>query len=1019
MGTPMLCANCTHENPDTARFCNQCGASVTVAVAPEFKRLTILFCDLVGSVGLASQLDPEDWYTLLGAYQLAAGDAIRRRQGHIAQHLGDGMVAYFGYPLAGEDDAARAVQAALDLVAAVAALPVRQGRPALQVRVGLHTGPVVMGDVGSGSQREYLALGDTPNIAARLQALAPANGVLVTAATQGAVKSKFRCQDLGGQSLKGIAAPIRLYKVIGPLQADGDDDPAAVGQAPLLGRARELDLLRGQWRAASTQAGNCLLLTGDPGIGKSRLARELRAHVAGNGSNVWLVRCSAHGVNTPFAPLAQLLARVIGAAPTDSREARIAALASTLASVGITDPAALAALAGMLAIELPPDPSAPPLSARALRERTFSAASRVLSAAASQRPTLLVVEDLHWCDPSTLEWLGRLLQRDISRGLMLLLTARGEFRAPWPDSGRVQQLTLEPCTPGEAAEMVRALDPARGLADEAVARIVARSEGNPLFVEEFTRSALEAGGDEIPATLHEQTLARLDRLGLTAKQVLQQAAVIGRHFGQQRLRAVCGLVDEMLALALQCSVQAHLLRPVAGDGGEAFAFRHALLQDAAYTSLLRSARQACHLRVAQALLAEDPAAGEHQPEVLAHHYAEAGQVQAAAAYFLRAGQIALSSSACMEAAAHARRALALLGDARTDEASLALELELQLVLAPALMAVHSVLDSRVEQAYMRARRLCESIGNAPKLLVPLWGLWGYELMRGRFDEARSVSGQLGALARQVSQTMPSLVAATTAGMTLFYQGDLGPARAEFAKGIALYSTPRHAARSVRAMTDPGVMCHAFDMLACWLMGETAAAHAGAARLRGMAPALAQYDAAFLWCGDALLAVLEGDTTSARASAGRAITIAQEQAFSAWQVMGSVLQGWGAAREGPAAPGIEQMQRGFDAWCATGARNLRPLFSALLADAWLAAGDTVRALEAADAGLDIAATGERCWVPELHRLRGMALAGLGERTRALECLRAAVASAEQMGAQAWRDRAVASLERIDQDPGRPT
>ena len=1012
----MLCANCQHDNPDTARFCNQCGAPVKAASAPEFKRLTVVFCDLVDSVELTNQLDPEDWHALLGAYQGAAGAAIRRHHGHVAQHLGDGMVAYFGYPLAGEDDAARAVQAALDMVAAVSVLPVRPAGPTLRLRVGLHTGPVVMGDVGSGSQREYLALGDTPNIAARLQALAPGNSVLVSAATHSVVKSRFRCLDLGEQALKGLAAPMRLYQVTGVRQGDADDDRATAGQAPLLGRTRELDLLSGQWQAATTQAGRCLLLLGEPGIGKSRLARELRARVAADTTHVWLLRCAAHSANSPFAPLARFLSRAIGTAPTDAAEVQAAALATILAGVGVTDAATLARLAAILGIELPADPAAPPLSAQAQRERTFGAATAVLRAVAAQRPTLLIIEDLHWSDPSTLEWLSRLVSRDIGRGLMLLLTARSEFNAPWRDTARVERLTLEPCTAGEARALVRALDGAQALSDAAVARIVTRAEGNPLFVEEFTRSALEAGGEEIPATLHEQTLARLDRLG-SAKQVLQQAAVIGRHFSHQRLRAVCGLDDDALAAALRRGVESHLLRPLAEDGGEVFAFRHALLQDAAYASLLRSARQACHLRVAQALLAEDTAAGERQPEVLAHHYAEAGQVDTAAGHYLRAGQAALSSSACMEAAAHARRALALLGDARTDEASLALELEFQLVLAPALMAVHGVLDVRVEQAYTRARQLCERIGNTPKLLVPMWGLWAYELMRGRFDEARSVSVQLGALARLAPQPMPSLVAATTAGMTLFYQGDLGPARAEFAKGMALYRAPRHAARSVRAMTDPGVMCHAFDMLACWLMGDFEAARAGALRLRAMAPALAPFDAAFLWCADALLAVLNGDPAAAGASAARSIAIAREQAFGAWQMMGSVLQGWGQAREGPAQAGIEQMQRSFDAWCATGARNLRPLFRALLADAWLVAGDAARALQAAEAGLAGAAMGERCWEPELHRLRGLALAGLGEQAQALECLRTAVASAAQMGAQAWQDRAAASLATLVNNHGK--
>jgi tetratricopeptide (TPR) repeat protein len=295
--------------------------------------------------------------------------------------------------------------------------------------------------------------------------------------------------------------------------------------------------------------------------------------------------------------------------------------------------------------------------------------------------------------------------------------------------------------------------------------------------------------------------------------------------------------------------------------------------------------------------------------------------------------------------------------------------------------------------------------------VPLWGLWAYELMRGRIDDARAISLRLGDLAQKAERPVPSLVAAATMGMTLFYRGDLAAARAEFARGIALYRVPQDATRSVRGVHDPGVMCHAFDMLAGWLTGDADGATTGAARLRDMAPALAPYDAAFLWCADALLAVLRGDAAVARESASRGIAIAREQAFNAWLMMGSVLQGWGRAVDGAAPTGLSQMQRAYDAWCATGARNLRPLFLALLADAWLAAGDPRQALQAAEAGLAEAAAGERCWMPELQRLQGVALAGVGERAGALDRLRAAVAAAEAIGAAAWRERAHASLADV--------
>jgi len=623
----------------------------------------------------------------------------------------------------------------------------------------------------------------------------------------------------------------------------------------------------------------------------------------------------------------------------------------------------------------------------------------------------VVLEDLHWADPSSQEWLGRIVSRELPPGLLLLLIARTEFAADWQDSQRITRVPLEPCSAEEAAALVAALDTGRALAPAAVAGIVERAEGNPLFVEEFTRCALEASGEAIPPTLQEQTMARLDRLG-PARQVLQQAAVIGRHFTRRQLRAVSGLPDEAVDEGLRRGVDAHMLRPTHDTGGDpSYAFRHALLRDAAYASLLRSARQASHARLAETILAEDPASARQQPEVLAHHYTEAGQAQTAVAHWLAAARLALARSACVEAAAHAGTALRLLGDPGDSEPALALELELRLALAPALMAVRGVLDTDVERSYSRARELCERLGNGPKLLVPLWGLWAWELMRGEIDRAQDVAAQLRTMAEAGTQPLPVLAAAATTGMTLFYQGDLKGARDACAKGIGAAQLPPSAARSARGVHDPGVMCLAFHGLACWLLGETGQAEQDAEALRARVAGLPPFDAAYAWCADALLHTLANNPQGACASAERAIAIGREQAFPAWQMMGAMLHGWGRARQGDAAAVITRMRRNFEAWCASGARNLRPFFLVLLADAWLAQGDAKEALRCVDRGLDEAATGERCWDPELLRLRAEALAALGQHGTAVDSARRALAAAERMEAKGWRERAESSFVRI--------
>ncbi|RYY94996.1 MAG: hypothetical protein EOO24_23695, partial [Comamonadaceae bacterium] len=683
-------------NPAQARFCNQCGAALVATAAPELRRLTVMFCDLAGSVELASRLDPEDWHALLGAYQATAGGAIRQHHGYIAQHLGDGLVAYFGYPVAGEDDAVRAVLAGLEVVREVSRLAIPGGGH-LRVRVGVHTGPTFMGHV-AGDQGEYLAMGETPNLAARIQSAAVPNTVVLSQATRTLVDARLQCADLGDHQAKGLAAPLRLYQALGLRSRDGDGLAATRDPVPFLGRSQELARLAAVWNESGGASGRCVLLRGEPGIGKSRLSRQVRARAAQDGAETLLMRSSAHTANTPFAPLAQFLRGAMAATglPDDSA----ASLAAVLGAAGITDEAVVGPLREMLALATSGTAEEPAVSAQAMRERTFAAASAVLRTLAARSRVLLIVEDLHWSDPSTLEWIGRLLRRDLPGGLMLLLLARPEFDPRWAASPRVEAIALEPCTAEDAAAMVAALDPQNALGRGAVARIVERAEGNPLFVEEFTRSALEALGEDIPLTLQEQTMARLDRLG-AAKQVLQQAAIIGRHFTLRQLCAVSGLAETAVRDALKRGVDAHMLRPLAG--GEQFAFHHALLRDAAYSSLLRSARQGGHARVAAALLAEDATITGRQPELLAHHYSEAGQREQAVDHWVAAARLALLRSASVEATAHARTALRLLGEPGDDEAALATELELQLVLAPALMATRGILDPQVEQTYARAR----------------------------------------------------------------------------------------------------------------------------------------------------------------------------------------------------------------------------------------------------------------------------------------------------------------------------
>ena len=1006
----MHCPQCGQDNPSGARFCNQCGAGLTQGREAERRQLTVMFCDLADSTALSARFDPEVLRELLAAYQAAAGSAIARHDGHVAQYLGDGLLVYFGFPQAHEDAAARAVRAGLGILEALAALNANASDtrlPVLRARIGVHTGPVVVSEVGSGPRREQLALGETPNVAARLQALAEPGCVVISAATHRLVRDAFACRDLGQHALKGLPQPVHAWQVTHAAQAA----PSATAIPPLVGRERERTLLAEHWRRALQGGGHGVLLQGEPGMGKTRLSRALREEALRVGGRVFEARCSHYHPGSPFHPIAEMIARAIDYEPERTEEA-VEALESIIGGFAIAPRTVVPYLAGLLSLPLPERLALPVLSAQALRERTFEALLGLIGAIASAQPLLLVIEDLQWSDPSTLELVGRALERYPSARLLLLCTARSEF-APSPRLP-FERLELGRCPDAVLEALVRSFAQADPLPDTVVAGIVARADGVPLFAEELARAVCETGSFEIPATLQDLLMARLDRLG-TAKPVAQQAAVIGRRFSFGLLRAVTALEAGPLAEALEHAAQVGLVSGHGVPPEARYAFRHALFEDIAYQSMLRSTRQQMHRRVAEAILQVEPQTAETQPEVLAHHYTEAALLGEAVTYWLMAGRRALARSACIEAVAHVRRGLELVQSLPAESARLARELELQLVLAPALMAVRGAVANEVEQAYAQAGALCRQLGSTPKLLVPLWGLWAYALMRARYGEARALAAQLEQLAEQSRAPGPALVAAETLGMTLFYQGDFAAALAALRRGLALYRRPPEGqARQARGVHDPGVMCHAFEMLVLWLSGQSAAAIDSLARLHALDGVLEPYDRAFTRCAFAVLNQCQQDAAAVAAPAADALAISREQGFPTWAAMARVLQGWALAQQGRADEGVALARRGCAAWDATGAQNLRPYFRALLADANLAAGQGEAALGALDEALAaIEAGGERWWEAEVHRLRGEVLLALepGRRDAAEESLQRALRAARAQGARAFEARAESSLARV--------
>ena len=673
--------------------------------AAERRQLTVMFCDLVDSTRLAGQLDPEDLRDVVRAYQAACAEAVRHFGGHIAQYLGDGLLIYFGYPLAHEDDAPRAVHTALAILEAMQQLNSRlerERRVRLAVRLGIHTGLVVVGEIGGGDRQEQLALGETPNIAARLQRLAAPDTVVISAATQQLVQGLFTCQALGTHALKGVSQPIAVYQVLGASAAQSRfEATVTTGLTPLVGREEEVGLLRRRWEQVAEGHGQVVVLSGEAGIGKSRLVQELRQWSEHTGGRRLTFRCSPYAQQSALYPVIDHLQRALQWQRDDTPAAKLAKLEQGLRGYRLSQPEAVPLFAALLSL---PHPEAYPpltLSPQRQKQRTWEALVAWLLEEAERQPVLAIWEDLHWADPSTLEWLGGLLEQVPTVRLLTLLTHRPEFRPPWPPRSHIIPLALTRLTRPQIEAMVTRMAGGKPLPATVVQQIVARTDGVPLFVEELVKTVLETGlvqeeADRyvlsgplpalaIPATLHDALMARLDRLG-PAKGVAQLGAVLGREFAYDLLQAVAPMDEPTLQHSLVQLVEAELLYQRGQPPQATYIFKHALVQDAAYQSLLRTTRQQYHQHIAQMLESQFLETVETQPELVAQHYTEAGRTEQAIPYWQRAGQQALQRLANLEAVRHLSTALELLASLPETPARPRQELDLHLALGPGLIA---------------------------------------------------------------------------------------------------------------------------------------------------------------------------------------------------------------------------------------------------------------------------------------------------------------------------------------------
>ncbi len=899
----------------------------------ERRQLTVMFCDLVGSTELSGRLDPEDLRDVLRRYQAAVTTAVTRYGGHVGQYLGDGVLVYFGWPHAFEDQAHRAVAAALDSIANVKQVTV-DGDTRLNARVGIASGPVVIGEFIDYTGQDVQAVtGKTPNLAARLQGLADPGQVVIDVHTRQLVGTAFRMEDRGEQRLKGFNRPVSVWQVVGQSQVDSRFVAAQSGRpSRLIGRNRELTQLRRRWVQARQSKGQTVLLSGEAGIGKSRIVQAFCDGIAEEQNRQFSCQCSPLHTNSAFHPVIRLLERLSEFGPDDDGETRLDKVEALLDRAAMPRDANAPLLAALLSLpggDRYPDLS---LSASQIRERTIELLVSLLVELGRRSPVVFLLEDAHWIDPTTETLIGAAMERIADAPVLLLITHRPDFVPPWPEGPRVTRLDLHKLTQEQGGELVRAVG-GDALDDRTVTQILDRADGVPLFIEELTKALLESDGDraEIPLSLQASLVARLDRLGEAAK-VAQLAALLGRSFHYRFIRAVSDVDEAALDRALVAMTEAELLSQTGTPPRSVYAFRHALIQDAAYETLLKSRRARYHGKTADVLLRDFASQAEAEPELVARHFSLAGQPDRAVEYWLRAGRRAGERSAHLEAVAHLEKALQEIDLLPKSAERDAREYAVRIPLGASLLTLRGWSSAEVEKNYQRALKLSASSSEKQEMLIALRGLTNVFFLKGELKKARKLADRELAIARdQDSQTM-LMGGYRSVGMCSFFAGQFVAARGNLEQASAIYDPAIHHGHRFVYGTDPAVISRSVLGWAHWFLGDFQAARRSIAAALSLA---AELDHPFsLAYANSLAASVhqvfrEPDTVVQHAEL--AIAISEENGYPYWIAWSTALKGWAMSALGRHEDGIAAVDRGLEIYESTGARQVRPYILTLLAE----------------------------------------------------------------------------------------
>jgi class 3 adenylate cyclase/predicted ATPase len=985
-------------------------------LSAERRQLTLMICDLAGAETLASRLDPEELREIIAAYHRTVTEVIASFDGFAGGQMGDTVLVYFGYPRAHEDDAERAVRAGLGVIDAVGCLDLKSHK--LQTRVGIATGLVV---ISEGSAQGRLAIGETPYLAARLKVLAEPDTVVIAAGTRRLTGGLFEYRDLGTVQVAGIAAPVRAWQVLRPSNVASRFEALHGSSAltPLVGRDEELDLLLRRWARARTGDGQVVLISGEPGIGKSRVTAELEGRLHAEPHICLRHFCSPYHQDSALFPFVDQLGRAAGFAPDDPPGARRDKLETLLAR-----PAAagedVAFIADLLSLPASGRRPLPNLSPQRKKERTLEALIRQLEGLARQHPVLMVFEDAHWIDPTSRELLDLTIEHIRSLPVLLIVTFRPEFQPVWAGQPQVTMLLLNRLGRRDRSALVAQIAGGKALPEEVIDQIVDRTDGVPLFIEELTKSALESGGPlvAIPSNLHDSLMARLDRFA-SMRLVAQIGAAIGRQFPYALLRAVADLPEDQLRAALVRLVASELAFQRGTPPDAVYSFKHALVQDAAHGSLLRSTRQQLHARIAEALKTHSPELMDSQPELLAQHYAEAGLVEESVVYWGKAGRRSAARSAMAEAAAQLQKGadqLALLPDTPERDRQ---ELELRSSQGAVFVAIKGTAAPETGQAYARAHELWEQLGSPAGFVHIAYGQSAYHINRGEFALAQRLAEGLLRVSRQRNDAAGLVLGHYSAGRNLMFIGKFASSRSHLEKALALHDTRPHRSLVFEVAHPPNISSHGVLGFVLFCLGypdqasaESSAAITEARRLAHRPSLVASLEF------DATRLSLVGDVAAVSGRADELVAVATEQGFPTWAAHGTVFRGWVKVKDGEVAEGISLLRAGSTALRGTGmeAWTLPPF--ALLAEACEIAGDIEEALECLDCALHAVETTGLSWLAaELNRRKGQLLLRQGNNHVAEELYRKSLCIAREQDAKLWELRAAASLARLRHDQGR--